>query len=358
MNWKRLVSAAAALVLGIVLLLGAGVWWVTSDLGRMIEWFGTPSAPFSEQTPPAAPDYASSPGWARHPGSDGDAQAAVFFVHPTTYLIGSRWNAPLDDERANEMIDDGVMPGQSRAFDACCDVYAPRYRQAIFRSFLVKDDSAKAALDLAYHDVLSAFEVFLDAIGDQPYVIAGHSQGALHATRLVEQRVSGSPEQDRLVAAYLVGYPVRPRVGAVPVCRSASQTGCAVGWSSMEPSAKAWVDMLVWEDGGWTTNKVANICVNPLTWEVGGVADASANLGGLLVEEGFSGLNVAPGLTDAACDGGRLLITPPNQGEWDILMGENHDDWHVYDYALFFSNIEANAQERVRAWHAAANAEE
>jgi len=345
--WKKVALGGSALVVAVLACAGLAFWYITSDLGRMIAWFGTPSSSFAEQTRPEAPDYRTESAWALHPKGDG---VAAFYVHPTLYLMGSQWNASLDDSQLNGVIDDQVLPGQAGAFDKCCDVFAPRYRQAIFHSFMVKDDNAKAALDVAYSDVLAAFEVFLTEVGDRPFIIAGHSQGALHTTRLVEERVSGRAIQDRLVAAYLVGYPVPERVGDVPVCRSATQTGCAVGWNTMEASASAWMDMLVW-NGGWTTNTEASICVNPLNWKVGGEAKAAANLGSILPNGLMSGDEIVPALTGARCDGGRLLITPPERGDFSILMGDNEDDWHVYDYALFFANIEANAVQRVAAWH-------
>ena len=62
-------------------------------------------------------------------------------------------------------------------FNACCAVYAPRYRQANGRAFTHPDAKGQPALDLAYSDVERAFERFLAQTDDRPFLIASHSQG-------------------------------------------------------------------------------------------------------------------------------------------------------------------------------------
>uniref|UniRef100_UPI0013D36B38 DUF3089 domain-containing protein n=3 Tax=Pseudomonadota TaxID=1224 RepID=UPI0013D36B38 len=67
---------------------------------------------------------------------------------------------------------------------------------------------AQQALDFAYRDVLAAFDRFLEEAGNRPIILAGHSQGALHLSRLLVDRVAGKPLAKRIVAAYVVGWPV------------------------------------------------------------------------------------------------------------------------------------------------------
>ncbi len=60
---------------------------------------------------------------------------------------------------------------------------------------------------LAYRDVLAAFDVFLAAQpAATPIILAGHSQGALHLSRLLIERRAAL--KGRLVAAYVVGWPL------------------------------------------------------------------------------------------------------------------------------------------------------
>ena len=93
------------------------------------------------------------------------------------------------------------------------------------------------------------------------------------------------------------------------------------------------------------------LCVNPLTGTLGGVTDAAANLGTLIPNEGLSEAELRPGGVPARCDvSGFLLIgekvpdLPPY-----VLPGNNY---HVFDYALFWANIRADAEARLRAFAA------
>ena len=84
-------------------------------------------------------------------------QAAVFFVHPTSFLDTKTWNAPLDNQDANNRAA-LFLRGQASAFNSVGTIWAPRYRQATFGAFLTSKASAQQALDFAYRDVLAAFD--------------------------------------------------------------------------------------------------------------------------------------------------------------------------------------------------------
>jgi|GEM_PF-4889713 len=63
------------------------------------------------------------------------APVDVFYVHPTSY-VGNAWNANLDDATVNAATDQGATRIQASAFNACCAIYAPRYRQANLTAFI------------------------------------------------------------------------------------------------------------------------------------------------------------------------------------------------------------------------------
>ena len=96
------------------------------------------------------------------------------------------------------------------------------------------------------------------------------------------------------------------------------------------------------------------LCTNPLTWHVGTKAPRDANLGGLELVSGADSLG-APieHLTGARCgQRGILYLSEPPQGSWRefLMTGENY---HAYDYNLFYMNIRANAAARAHAWQEA-----
>ena len=169
----------------------------------------------------------------RHDASP-ERRRAVFYIHPTTYLDRDRWNAPLDAGGETQFRTRLFVQSQASAFTAAGQVWAPRYRQAAFGAFLLESEDAQKALDLAYRDVSAAFDEFVRESGDRPIILAGHSQGALQLERLLKEKVAGKPIARRIVAAYVVGWPISatadlPALG-LPPCSKDVQTGCILSW--------------------------------------------------------------------------------------------------------------------------------
>lgn len=320
-----------------------------------------PEYDFASYTPPAAPDYTADEAWAALPhttegadfipgglqGAENSSDVAVFFIHPTTYYSKQGWNAPIDDEESRARIDDLVMPGQASAFSLCCDVYAPRYRQATLWSYWVIEGSGKDALDFAYADVERAFDAFLERIGPRPFILAAHSQGGHHLETLLKKRISETELQSRLVAAYPVGIAIDPIAFAgkapdIPVCSAATQTGCYVTWNSRGPKSKIWADM------------PGALCVNPLSWTIDGVkTPASQNPGSLAITDP---VRFDPGVTSAQCTDDRLLVGDFQTDLFEGLkMSWGRDNFHVLDYGLFYASIRQNAKTRVEAYTSGTN---
>lgn len=309
----------------------------------------------------ARPDIPGNPAMWTPPGyqTAADAPAAVFFIHPTSYLQRAHWNAPLDDREANDRAA-LFLRGQASAFNESGAVWAPRYRQATFGAFLTTQADADKALDLAYGDVAAAFAAFVAQIGpDRPIILAGHSQGALHLSRLLREQVAGKPIAKRIVAAYVVGWPVSrvadlPALG-LPECASADQPGCILSWQSFaEPADPSMVtDVYDASTGptGVARKGTAMICTNPLTGTPHSAAEASANLGTLIPSADLKTATIAAGRVPAKCTGrGFLTIGAPVELGPYVLPGNNY---HVFDYSLFWANVRADAARRLKAWQAA-----
>jgi len=284
------------------------------------------------------------------------SQAAVFFIHPTSYLARDNWNAPLDDAASRSGAELFVR-GLASPFNRSVDIWAPRYRQAAVGAFLTSGDNTANALDLAYADVAQAFEYFTSSIGpDQPIVLAGHSQGALHLKRLLAEKVANTPLADRIVAAYVVGWPISmerdlPAMG-LPACATDNQTGCVLSWQSYAEPADPESLFDAYERGptlgGEPLSPADTLCTNPLTGTIGGEADASANLGTLVPNGDFSSGELVPDAVPARCSADNLLLIgdPPEMGS-AVLPGNNY---HVYDIPLFWMNVREDFARRENAW--------
>lgn len=305
------------------------------------------------------PAYANDRGLLPTPAEPPTAPFAVFFVHPTSYLNRSSWNAPLDNggDPEAERIARIYLRGMASPFNAASEIWAPRYRQATMGAFLTDSPEADQAIEAAYADVREAYRYFLSSVGpDSPIVLAGHSQGALHLKRLLAEEVRGSPSAERLIAAYLIGWPISVQhdlpVMGFPACATADQPGCVVSWMSFaepaDPASLLKIYAASTALDGEPSGNSAVLCSNPVTGIYGGSAPASANLGTLVPEDSMEKGELRPGMVPARCDKrGLLLIGPPPEMGSYVLPGNNY---HVYDLPLFWANTRADVIRRVEAW--------
>jgi hypothetical protein len=318
------------------------------------------------------PDYSRPENWIARPGLQApdnpgewkpngapvpatfETPAALFFIHPTTYLQRDRWNAPLSGSRDSDFRARLFVQSQASAFNDAAAVWAPRYRQAAYGAFLLKSEDAQKALDLAYSDVQLAFDEFLRRNPGRPIILAGHSQGALHLSRLLSKRAGEL--KGRLVAAYVVGWPISvtadlPATGLL-ACSTPEQTGCVLSWQSFAEPANPDLIMDAWQgtEGptGIERRRKDMLCVNPLTGTKDGVAPAQVNPGTLVPSADLTNAYLEPGKVGAHCEQGLLIIDGevPPLGPY-VLPGNNY---HVYDYALFWGAIRQDAERRLKAW--------
>ncbi|MEO7240280.1 MAG: DUF3089 domain-containing protein [Sphingomicrobium sp.] len=330
-----------------------------------------PTGHFVAPPPRSGPDFATDAAWLARPQladdpsrwlPDGVAvapagKASVFYVHPTTYLQRDRWNAPFSGDADSDFRSRLFVQSQASAVASSGKVWAPRYRQAAFGAFLLKSTDAAAALDLAYSDVLAAFDQFLkEAPADKPIVLAGHSQGALHLMRLLKDRVAGTPLQRRIAAAYVVGWPLSvtadvPALG-LPPCATAEQSGCILSWLSFaEPANPELVVQSYQGSAGLAGGKRRRedmLCVNPISGTLNGAAPPAENPGTLVPSADLMSATIVAGQVGAHCNQGLLILDGaiPALGPY-VLPGNNY---HVYDFALFWGAIRRDAARRAAAW--------
>jgi len=339
----------------IIVLVAAGYMYRDILTLTAFRLYVKPATAFAETTPPEAPDYKNPEHWAALPDredaadftpegfSDGQANASVdvFFVHPTTYLSSAGWNAPMGDKPSGNWVDNAVMPGQASAFNGKTRVFAPRYRQAQIYVFFALEDGGNDALELAYSDIEAAFEHYLAEYNDgRPFIVAGHSQGALLTRWLLERRISGTQLSEQLVAAYPIGYPISAdelleSMADIPVCQSAVQTGCLVTWNTIGDGYRAFQPTQ------------GLVCVNPLTWTNDNTqAGFTDNLGALSI----ASKAVMPGVADARCENGMLHVSEIQTDVYDKLPNMGKGNHHLLDYALYWLNIRENVSDRVDAF--------
>lgn len=364
------------IVIGI-LLVAAALFALRLWSGQLTELALVPTAQFEQQEALAANAYADPAMWYSHPSMPraldpshwqpqdalpapgaADHRYALFFIHPTSYFDRRRWNAPLADKAAQDQAR-LFLRGMASPLADHADVWAPRYRQATFGAMISDKPAARQAVDAAYADVAMAFDQFVASIPpEQPIVLAGHSQGALHLLRLLQNKIAGTPLQARIAAAYPIGWPISaahdlPALG-LPACAAAQQGGCLVSWVSFAEPADPGMLMDIYRRtpglDGRPKGQDPILCINPLTGTPGGAAGTAANLGTLVPDDDLNGGKLVPRAVPARCgpDGLLLIGDPPQLGPF-VLPGNNY---HVYDIPLFWENLRADVGNRVKAWTA------
>lgn len=359
------------LIFILTLIVVAGAFAIYQWGGNVLLKESIPEGHFAAATAGGGPDYSQDSSWIARPGEKSDPShwlpdgitagmtdnAAVFYIHPTTYLERDRWNAPLDPDGDTEFRTRLFVRSQASAFNGVGEVWAPRYRQAAFGAFLLKSEDAEDALEFAYRDVAAAFDQFVREAGDRPIILAGHSQGALHLERLLREKIAGKPIAKRVAAAYIVGWPIDtmsdlPSLG-LPPCTAPDQAGCILSWMTFGDPANPELILEQWEktkglNGGERRQKDV-LCVNPISGSENGAAVPADNLGTLVPSADLRSATLQPGMVGAHCDKGLLLLDGqiPAMGTF-VLPGNNY---HVYDYALFWGAIRRDADRRLAAWH-------
>ncbi len=374
MKWLKI---AVLTLIALIALVVAGLY-VTGN-GQVLRltagfFFGAPDGPFDPANAAPAPDYADTNNWAALPwiGDRSDrvppgeversltetAPVDVFFIHPTGFITGSSWTWSMDTNSKTEENTQWMLVNQASAYNKCCNVYAPRYRQAnIFAYFSAEPDERDRILTFAYGDVERAFDHFINAFNEErPFIIASHSQGTHHGAELLRQRIDGTPLADRLVAAYLIGGGLTNAqfidLKDIEICDAPEQTRCYLHWDTFSEQAD--------DDGAGDA-----VCVNPLTWRnAGPLADTSQHDGAMPPSGEFQIDFFNDEATDAqfpefsaqrtnylhaTCKSRGLYVThqvdPAFGSNMQLLRSTNY---HGLDYPLFYIDIRDNAVLRAR----------
>ena len=179
---------------------------------------------------------------AARPSSAAASKFACFYVNPTTSLTQTpTGNTGL----AVTKLETYIATEEAAPFSQVCDVWSPLYRSQTFptvtRGLAGDEKLMRSTFTVAYDSVLPAWQWFVAHTGSKPIILVGDSQGAAILIHLISARLDHQPPVlRRLLVAILVGgnlqVPAGKTIGStfttVPLCTSATQTGCAIAFSS------------------------------------------------------------------------------------------------------------------------------
>lgn len=300
-------------------------------------------------------DYSDTASWFIHEEErdlEIDERADLFFVHPTTYYRGRPKNELKIRPTTKKRLDI-VERNQCEAFRHECRIFMPHYRQASLGVFFDRDTSSlHETIDLAYSDVRAAFIYYMEHWNNgRPIVIASHSQGSYHAIRMLKEFLDTGVYSEQLIVAYVVGMPMSEEQMAefdsIEYCSSSGQTGCLTSWMTVdirgqrEPGQRR--NVLI-ADEVVPVRGLNFLCTNPLNWSpqeyIQTVGKAERALY-LTMSEEILRFNRRP--LEGTVSGAFVRIDGHDRGAFNGTFG----NLHIYDYNLFFRDIQMNVTERI-----------
>jgi len=279
------------------------------------------------------------------------APADVFYLHGTMEGWGNQASIGRYENEEWQGFNTHHQMKCVTAFTSACRAFAPLYRQS----------AAWGSFDLAYEDVVAAFEQYLAETPEpRPLILAGHSQGSMHLQRLVRERVApDAAVAARVVGVFAPGAALTDDASLAPFvledAGAAADGGNAMALKAAQAAPSAFVWAVVAPEVNWTKTLVGWMaggkplgpCANPGVWAGG------EHLGALLQREGGCEPVLYRGVVGGAeVRDGLLRVRPaPGAEAWLKRMGGG--DYHAYDITLFWGNVRARVRDLVEAFVAA-----
>jgi hypothetical protein len=192
----------------------------------------------------------------RHPKFD------CFYVYPTV----SDQKSPVADFSIDPE-QRSIALYQAARYGSECRIFAPVYRQLTLQG-ISGAPVTPAQRATAYNDVRDAWRDYLKNYNHgRGVVLIGHSQGTFVLRQLVTEEIDRKPAvRERLISAVLLGGNVVVKKGKdvggdfkkVPACRSRTQTGCVIAFSTFDEPPPA--DAIFGRSGD---PKLDVLCTNP-----------------------------------------------------------------------------------------------
>ena len=310
--------------------------------------------------PSDPPNYDKLDSWAAHPEKENNELKSfanlneklnvnVFFIHPTLFWDSKNtsWNSDIYDPKMREFVNTSSVKYQASAWASVGDLYVPHYRQAHIRVFRESfwENGGEQAYELAYSDVKKAFEIFLEKYNsNKPIIIAGHSQGAGHAKKILQEFFDGKPLQNKLIAAYLVGTKITDKdFSNLKLMESKNETGGFVTWNTyrlMSERKTKKASLTVNRD--WIKGA---LCSNPITWDNNKTSNYEDHKGFL-----FFNKKIYPNTVKIEDVDDKVYIKLPKMGFFKKILVSTVKDYHKADINLFWEDIRINSIERSKAF--------
>lgn len=292
-------------------------------------------------------DYTDFNNWISCPEMAEKSVDAIY-LYPTIY------GTMVDAEEELAHIDDmsmrigAVLAAETQAtvFEENCNLYIPYYRQFTVDALLDMNTNHPEVLKYCVsRDIYHMLDYYFENCNEgRPFILAGHSQGSLWMSLVLEDYMKKHPEYlENMVAAYIIGYSITEeyleRNPHLKFAQGANDTGVIVSYNTEGPGNKDKYNCVVAEGA---------IAINPINWKLDDTyASKEENLGSLSAEG-----EIEYGKADARVDTERGVVICENAGfvsELQEFMEPyfGPESYHLQDYSLYFMNLRQNVADRI-----------
>lgn len=301
-----------------------------------------------------ATDYSLAAHWLNIPATVKPVD--VFYLYPTAWQRGENdpYICPIDNP---SMLAGAASTfvRSATAFETVANIYAPYYRQA--------DAVYALSLPLPEHDALIAGIPTLDAVAafdyyirhfnqERPFILVGHSQGSNVLINLLTGYLKDHPDvYQRMIAAYVIGYPVTAKVIAdnphLKFAEGPDDTGVIISYNTQAPDVNP-VDNPV-------LSGLVGLVINPITWTRSEtIATVDEGIGSIMPDPVTLVFAPVPQYADARVDianGVLICTTADEDGLYELTQHAfPRGVYHSFDYPFYYFNLRANAQNRVNKY--------
>lgn len=295
-------------------------------------------------------DYSDPQNWVYFGAEDGETTADVFFLAPSAFggKEGSYLMDLSNEKGRNNFI--GAINMEKGIYDRGTRFYAPFYREAGYNVYALPEEEAEKLKQSAYADVKDAFLYYMDHLNSgRPFILAGFSEGAEMAIRLMKECFGEESLQKQLIACYAIGWRLtEEETKEWPQLRPAqgeTDTGVIITFTAEAEDVT---------ESAFIPAGMKTLSINPLNWKTNTeTAGKELNLGACFTDYEGTVTEEVPALTGAYLDAerGTLKVTDIDPEVYNMtlpILGPGI--YHLYDYQFFYRNLQKNVQDRIQAY--------
>lgn len=298
----------------------------------------------------ATSQYSNAENWLNMPSPT--KAVDVFYVYPAAWYRvpgNDSISCPIDYPMMRAGARD-VYGRTATAFETLGNVFAPFYSQmdAQYILDLPETDRWEPVKNTPAKDVTEAFDYFIKNLNNErPFILVGHSQGSMSLMVFLSEYMKQNPEiYKRMIAAYIIGYPVTAKYMAenphLKFATGPDDTGVIISYCVQSPNLAPGSNTVVGDNVG--------LVINPISWTTAEtLATTAEGLGSYMPDPITREFSRVDQYADARIDKtqGVLICSTANEDSMHVLSpGFAKGNYHSFDYPFYYFNLRQNAENR------------